>query len=229
MYIRQNGEKMTTRKIYDQELTQLKDTLEDMGNMAEASLNNLFFAIENKNDDLARQIIRDDRKINNLERNIESQCLSLITRQQPIAGDLRMISSILKVVTDVERIGDHASDIAEVMLRLNHRQLETYSQHLRPMIQAAKEMVHEAVSAFLQRSKEQSAAVISSDDVVDSLFNKVKDDIANKLKTEAADADEAIDVLMIAKYLERIGDHAVNICEWEIFGETGSIQDMQIF
>lgn len=220
---------MTTRKIYDQELTQLKDTLEDMGNMAEASLNNLFFAIENKNDDLARQIIRDDRKINNLERNIESQCLSLITRQQPIAGDLRMISSILKVVTDVERIGDHASDIAEVMLRLNHRQLETYSQHLRPMIQAAKEMVHEAVSAFLQRSKEQSAAVISSDDVVDSLFNKVKDDIANKLKTEAADADEAIDVLMIAKYLERIGDHAVNICEWEIFGETGSIQDMQIF
>lgn len=220
---------MTTRKIYDQELTQLKDTLEDMGNMAEASLNNLFFAIENKNDDLARQIIRDDRKINNLERNIESQCLSLITRQQPIAGDLRMISSILKVVTDVERIGDHASDIAEVMLRLNHRQLETYSQHLRPMIQAAKEMVHEAVSAFLQRSKEQSAAVISSDDVVDSLFNKVKDDIANKLKTEAADADEAIDVLMIAKYLERIGDHAVNICEWEIFGETGSIQDTLIF
>lgn len=220
---------MTTRKIYDQELTQLKDTLEDMGNMAEASLNNLFFAIENKNDDLARQIIRDDRKINNLERNIESQCLSLITRQQPIASDLRMISSILKVVTDVERIGDHASDIAEVMLRLNHRQLETYSQHLRPMIQASKEMVHEAVSAFLQRSKEQSAAVISSDDVVDSLFNKVKDDIANKLKTEAADADEAIDVLMIAKYLERIGDHAVNICEWEIFGETGSIQDMQIF
>lgn len=220
---------MTARKIYDQELTRLQNTLEDMSNMVEASLNNLFFAIEHKNDSLTRQIIQDDRKINSLERSIESQCLALITRQQPIAGDLRMISSILKVVTDVERIGDHASDIAEVVLRLNHRQLEIYSGHLRPMIQAAKEMVHNAVSAFLQHNKEQAALIIASDDVVDELFNKVKNDIAHKLKTDTADADEAIDVLMIAKYLERIGDHAVNICEWEIFGETGSIQDARIF
>lgn len=220
---------MTTRKVYAQEMTQLKDSLEEMSNMAEASLNNLSFAIDNKNDDLAQQIIKDDRNINHMERSIESQCLSIITRQQPIASDLRMISSILKVVTDVERIGDHASDIAELILRLNHKQLETYSAHLQPMITAAREMVHEAVDAFLRRDKDKSAAVIASDDVVDSLFNKVKTDLTDRLKQGSTNADECIDVLMIAKYLERIGDHAVNICEWEIFKETGSIQDTRIF
>lgn len=220
---------MSTRKIYEQELTHLKDTLEEMSTLVEASLNHLFFAIDHENEDLSRQIIRDDRKINSLERSIESQCLFLITTQQPIADDLRTISSILKVVTDVERIGDHASDIAEVLLRLNHRPPENYSVHLRPMIQAAGEMVHNAVSAFLERNREQSDIVIASDDVVDSLFNKVKDDIADKLRSGAAAADESIDVLMIAKYLERIGDHAVNICEWEIFGETGAIEDTLIF
>lgn len=220
---------MTPRKIYTQEMNRLSESLEDMSNMAEAALNNLFFAMENKDDDLARQIIRDDRSINHMERTIEAQCLSIITKQQPIAGDLRMISSVLKAVTDVERIGDHVSDIAELILRLNHKQLETYSAHLQPMIRATQEMVHESVGAFLNRSKEKSAVVIESDDVVDAFFNKVKMDITNRLKAETAGVDECIDVLMIAKYLERIGDHAVNICEWEIFRETGAIQNTQIF
>ncbi|MBQ7840528.1 MAG: phosphate signaling complex protein PhoU [Lachnospiraceae bacterium] len=220
---------MTPRKIYDQELALLRDSLEDMANMVEASLNNLFFAIENKDNELAKQIIKDDHNINNMERSIESQCLSLITKQQPIAGDLRIVSSILKVVTDVERIGDHASDIAELILRLNNAQLETYSAHLQPMITATKEMVHDAVSAFINRDRDHSAEVIESDDVVDELFNKVKTDIANRLRTENGDVDECIDVLMIAKYLERIGDHAVNICEWEIFKETGSIENTLVY
>lgn len=220
---------MTARKVYAQEMTQLRSSLEDMSNLAEASLNNLSFAIDSKNDGLARQIIKDDQNINHMERSIEAQCLSIITRQQPIASDLRMISSILKVVTDIERIGDHASDIAELILRLSHRQLEAYSSHLQPMIAAAREMVHEAVSAFLSRDKDKSAVVIASDDVVDSLFNKVKNDLTDRLREGRTNADECIDVLMIAKYLERIGDHAVNICEWEIFRETGSIQDTPIF
>ena len=219
---------MTTRKLFTQELETLCDSLEEMGNMVEASLNNLFFAIENKDQSLAQQIIRDDRNVNNMERSIESQCLALITRQQPIASDLRMVSSILKVVTDIERIGDHASDIAELVLRLSHTQLETYSGHIQPMITASREMVHSAVSAFIARDREKSALVIQSDDVVDELFNKVKHDIVQRLKASGEEADEYVDVLMIAKYLERIGDHAVNICEWEIFKETGSIQDTRI-
>ena len=219
---------MTTRKLFTQELETLCDSLEEMGNMVEASLNNLFFAIENKDQSLAQQIIRDDRNVNNMERSIESQCLALITRQQPIASDLRMVSSILKVVTDIERIGDHASDIAELVLRLSHTQLEIYSGHIQPMITASREMVHSAVSAFIARDGEKSAMVIQSDDVVDELFNKVKHDIVQRLKASGEEADEYVDVLMIAKYLERIGDHAVDICEWEIFKETGAIQDTRI-
>lgn len=219
---------MTIRKIYAHELELLAENVEEMGNMVEASLDNLFFAIENKDEDLARRIIKDDRSINDQERTIEAECLTLITKQQPIASDLRMVSSVLKVVTDIERIGDHASDIAELVLRMNSTQLETYSAHIQPMITAVKEMVHEAVSAFIRRDREKSAQVIQSDDVADELFNKVKTDITRLLKTDKADVDECIDVLMIAKYLERIGDHATNICEWEIFKETGAIEDTVI-
>lgn len=138
---------MTTRKLYSEELVQLSESLEEMGNLVEASLKNLFFSIENKDMQLAERIVADDRNVNNLERSIEAQCLMLITTQQPIAQDLRTVSSILKVVTDIERIGDHASDIAELIQQMDHKQLERYSGHLQPMIAASREMVHEAVSA----------------------------------------------------------------------------------
>lgn len=220
---------MTIRKVYAQEMILLSESLTEMSNLVEASLNNLFFAIENKDDELAKRIIAGDHDVNRLERSIESQCLSLITRQQPIASDLRKVSSVLKVVTDVERIGDHACDIAELVLRLNRKQPEIYSAHLQPMITSAREMVHNAISAFLDKDKQRSADVIQADDIVDNLFNQVKNDIANRLKQDSADVDDCIDVLLIAKYLERIGDHATNICEWEIFQETGSIQNIPIF
>ena len=142
---------MTTRKLYSEELVQLSESLEEMGNLVEASLKNLFFSIENKDMQLAGRIVADDRNVNNLERSIEAQCLMLITTQQPIAQDLRTVSSILKVVTDIERIGDHASDIAELIQQMDHKQLERYSGHLQPMIAASREMVHEAVSAFVAR------------------------------------------------------------------------------
>lgn len=153
---------------------------------------------------------------------LEAQCLMLITTQQPIAQDLRTVSSILKVVTDIERIGDHASDIAELIQQMDHKQLERYSGHLQPMIAASREMVHEAVSAFVARDQKKANDVIASDDIIDKLFDKVKDDIVIHIKEDRSDAIESLDALMLAKYLERIGDHAVNICEWEIFRETGT-------
>ena len=165
----------------------------------------------------------DDRNVNNLERSIEAQCLMLITTQQPIAQDLRTVSSILKVVTDIERIGDHASDIAELIQQMDHKQLERYSGHLQPMIAASREMVHEAVSAFVARDQKKA------DDIIDKLFDKVKNDIVIHIKEDRSDAIESLDALMLAKYLERIGDHAVNICEWEIFRETGTIQNTKVF
>ena len=213
---------MTTRKLYSEELVQLSESLEEMGNLVEASLKNLFFSIENKDMQLAERIVADDRNVNNLERSIEAQCLMLITTQQPIAQDLRTVSSILKVVTDIERIGDHASDIAELIQQMDHKQLERYSGHLQPMIAASREMVHEAVSAFVARDQKKANDVIASDD-------KVKNDIVIHIKEDRSDAIESLDALMLAKYLERIGDHAVNICEWEIFRETGTIQNTKVF
>ena len=220
---------MTTRKLYSEELVQLSESLEEMGNLVEASLKNLFFSIENKDMQLAERIVADDRNVNNLERSIEAQCLMLITTQQPIAQDLRTVSSILKVVTDIERIGDHASDIAELIQQMDHKQLERYSGHLQPMIAASREMVHEAVSAFVARDQKKANDVIASDDIIDKLFDKVKNDIVIHIKEDRSDAIESLDALMLAKYLERIGDHAVNICEWEIFRETGTIQNTKVF
>ena len=214
---------MTTRKLYSEELVQLSESLEEMGNLVEASLKNLFFSIENKDMQLAERIVADDRNVNNLERSIEAQCLMLITTQQPIAQDLRTVSSILKVVTDIERIGDHASDIAELIQQMDHKQLERYSGHLQPMIAASREMVHEAVSAFVARDQKKA------NDVIAKLFDKVKNDIVIHIKEDRSDAIESLDALMLAKYLERIGDHAVNICEWEIFRETGTIQNTKVF
>ena len=216
------------RKYFDQKLDALNHDMTELGAEVDAVIGRTLEALRTLDRDLAQQVVEGDSRIDQAEHRIEQVCMNLLALQQPIASDLRMVSSILKVVTDIERIGDHASDIAELVLRLSHTQLETYSGHIQPMITASREMVHSAVSAFIARDREKSALVIQSDDVVDELFNKVKHDIVQRLKASGEEADEYVDVLMIAKYLERIGDHAVNICEWEIFKETGSIQDTRI-
>ena len=219
---------MTMRTIYLEELNGLRKSLAEMGEAVEASFDMLLTAVDSKDEELKMQIIRGDRMINDMERSIESKCLSLITRQQPIAGDLRMISAALKVVTDIERIGDQTADIAELLLRLKGCDLDTYSRHITGMLQVAKEIVHDAVDAFVSRDRKAADEVIRHDDVVDSLFAKVKDDLVFMLQEGVDNIDACVDVLMIAKYLERIGDHAVNIAEWEIFQESGSIKDIRL-
>lgn len=219
---------MTMRTIYLEELNGLRKSLAEMGEAVEASFDMLLTAVDSKDEELKMQIIRGDRMINDMERSIESKCLSLITRQQPIAGDLRMISAALKVVTDIERIGDQTADIAELLLRLKGCDLDTYSRHITGMLQVAKEIVHDAVDAFVSRDRKAADEVIRHDDVVDSLFAKVKDDLVFMLQEGVDNINACVDVLMIAKYLERIGDHAVNIAEWEIFQESGAIQDIRL-
>lgn len=219
---------MTMRPIYMEELKSLCRSVEEMGGAVENSFDRLLTAVEKKDLNVDEEIIRGDRIINDMERNIESRCLSLITRQQPIAGDLRMISAALKVVTDIERIGDQTADIAELMIRLKDSDLEQFSRHVSGMLQVAKEIVHDAVDAFVRRDRSAAEEVIRHDDVVDELFAKVRDDLVRMMKEEQKDVDACVDVLMIAKYLERIGDHAVNIAEWEIFQESGAIQDIRL-
>lgn len=219
---------MTTRKTFEQELVELNRNLEEMGRYVETSIDKLAEGMESSDGNYALSIIKSDRDVNDMERSIEAKCLSLITRQQPIARDLRVVSAALKVVTDIERIGNHAVDIAELLLRCEDVKLTDISQHLPAMITASRDMVHNAIEAFVGKSIKNAEDVILSDDIVDELFNKVKYDIVNNLKRENDNVDFCIDLMMIAKYLEKIGDHAVNIAEWEIFKETGSIDKVRL-
>lgn len=219
---------MSPRITFEKELSLLTEHVTDMAKKVEENYEDLFLSYENKSEDNLIRIKGIDKEISKRQREIESECLFLITKQQPIAGDLRVITASLKVVTDIERVGDHVSDMAELLLRMGMKDLDLYSVHLYPMIRAAKEMVHMAVKAFVERDRKTAEEVMKSDDVVDELFNKVKEDLIDSLKKENKDADECTDALMLAKYLEKIGDHAFNIGEWEIFKETGNISDMRL-
>lgn len=219
---------MTSRITFEHALEELKAALEEMGGQVESTYDRLFLAIGAGDKNTVRNILREDRTINDMEKSIESRCLSLITRQQPIARDLRVISATLKIVTDLERAGDHVADIAELALRFENTDIFKYSTHLAAMADAAKEQIHAAVTCFLERDMEAAAEVIKGDDIIDDLFNKVKMDIIRYLREGQFPADECIDIMMIAKYLEKIGDHANNIAEWERFQETGNMQDTRL-
>lgn len=226
---------MPTRINFEMELSNLKNNLEEMGKSVETSMDRLVESMTSDNEEIAELLVREERIVNDMERAIEAQCLSLITRQQPIVGDLRLISAALKVVTDIERVGDHVVDIAELILRWKHVNIMECSTHIKAMLDGCKEMVHDSVEAFINQDSLHAREVIESDDVIDELFNKVKNDVIASLKEQEGlvppmnmSADLSIDLMMIAKYLEKIGDHAVNIAEWEIFRETGSIQNVRL-
>lgn len=219
---------MSPRTLFDFELKILKDSVCMMGLHVEKTYDELFRAIEEKDEEVVRRIKKSDREITDMERSIETKCLSLLTKQQPVARDLRIVTASLKVVTDIQRVGDHVVDIAELVLRMGFIALEQYSEHLEIMAKAAKEMFHDAVTAYTERNEEDAKTVIGADDVVDELFNKVKTDLIRSLKSENQNADHCIDILMIAKYLEKIGDHAVNIGQWELFQETGVMDEVRL-
>ncbi len=219
---------MTARISFEYELQQLKDNLTEMGQLIETAIEKTLEAFETQNEELAREIIQGERNINDIEKAIESRCLSLILKQQPVARDLRIVTTALKVVTDMERIGDHAADIAELILREKRQHVYNLVKHIPEMGTVAKNMVHDAVNAFINIDIEEAREIIKRDDKVDELFDKVKEEVANLLRTSNEHVDQCVDILMIAKYFERIGDHAVNICEWTEFHETGSVNNIRI-
>lgn len=219
---------MSARITYDHELEVLKQDLKEMTRMVERAIEQTFAAFEDQNYEMLEDVIKGDRTVNDMERAIESRCLSLILRQQPVASDLRQVSTALKVVTDLERIGDHASDIAELILRIKSDHAYHIVKHLPVMAMAAQKMVHDAIEAFTSQDLEEALAIIDRDDEVDMLFNQVKTDVIHLLKSSPDQADQGIDLLMIAKYLERIGDHAVNVCEWTQFSKTGTLKNVRI-
>lgn len=165
-----------------------------------------------------------------MQRSIEAMCLSLLTRQQPVARDMRLVSAALKVVPDIERIGDHVADIVELYLRMGNMNPEGKQEHLLlEMMEEAKEMTHNSVEAFVEGDEANARKVVEHDDVVDDLFNEVKTGMMQAIREQSLDADRVVDYLMMAKYLEKVGDHAVNIAEWAIFRMTGDMEGARLY
>lgn len=213
------------RVQFNAQMETLNNELIKMGELIEKAIEMAVTALVKQDTDLAQQAIDFDEVIDNQEREIESLCMKLLLRQQPVAKDLRLISSALKMITDMERIGDHASDISEITLLLSK---ESYIKNLEHIQQMAKEttvMVVKSIDAFVGKNMEKAKEVIASDDVVDDLFNTIKKDLIDLIADNPQNGEQAADLLMIAKYFERIGDHATNIAEWVIFSITGYHED----
>ena len=208
------------RSRFDEQLAILNRELIEMGALCEEAIALAAKALTDKDKTMAAKVAAMDAEIDQKERNIESMCLKLLLQQQPVARDLRQISAALKMITDMERIGDQAEDISEIVITLDGRYAEN-SALLKGMAESTIQMVTESVDAYLKRDTALAHKVIEMDDIVDDYFDQVKAELISKIAGEPADGEYALDLLMIAKYLERIGDHAVNIAEWVIFSVTG--------
>ncbi len=214
------------RNRFDRQLRTLNDELIEMGSMIEKSIETAIKALVNQDVDLARHAIEADEEIDRQERIIEDLCLKLLLQQQPVAKDLRLISSALKMITDMERIGDHASDISEITIALADQPYIKKLEHIQQMAKETMIMLVGSIEAFVDKDLEKANEVIKRDDVVDDLFNKVKKELIQMIHENADKGEQAADLLMVAKYMERIGDHATNISEWVIFSITGEHKSM---
>ena len=162
-----------------------------------------------------------EKEIDSKERDIEDLCMKLILRQQPVAGDLRLISSAIKMISDMERIGDQAQDIADIAININSEEINDHV-HIRNMSETALSMVSKSIDAFVKKDVSTAEEVIKMDDIVDEGFDKIKEELIQAVREDSKKSEEYIDILMIAKYIERIGDHAVNIAEWVEYSVTGT-------
>ncbi len=210
------------REYFDIELANLNNQLIGMGTLVESAIRNAVEIIANNSSELLEKAREQEELINTSERKIQNHCIRLLLHQAPVAHDLREVSSALKMITDLERIGDQAIDIAEVSQYIKSRNNVINVTHIDEMAAQASKMVTLAIDAFVKKDVELAKKVSKNDDVIDELFDKVKKETVEIIQRDKALGEEAIDLMMIAKYLERIGDHAVNIAEWVAFSITGS-------
>lgn len=209
------------RSRLDAQLEQLHTALIEMGALIEYAISSAADALFGQDVAQAARSIAFDREVDQKEKDIESLCLRLLLQQQPVARDLRLISAALKMITDMERIGDQSADIAEIVSHLAGAPYITDLSALRRMAGAACGMVKRSVDAFVQRDLALAQAVVADDDIVDAQFCAVRRTLVELIRRDASCGEQALDLLMVAKYLERIGDHAVNIAEWVICSITG--------
>lgn len=209
------------RSKFDEQLELLNKKLITMGALCEKAIAMSAQALTKGEPALAGEVPELSAQIDHKEREIEALCMKLLLQQQPVAKDLRVISSALKMVTDMARIGDQSADIAEIITLANIRSTDD-TQVIHDMSVAVIKMVTDSIDAFVKKDMQTARAVIDYDDVVDSFFDQVKRMLIELFSKPETDGEYAIDILMIAKYFERIGDHAVNIAEWVLFSITGN-------
>ena len=208
------------RSRFDEQLSELNRELIEMGTMCEEAIASAAKAMSDGDMELAAKVRTNGSAIDQMERDIESRCIKLLLHQQPVARDLRQISAALKMITDMERIGDQAEDIAEIVTFLAGRTMKCMEK-IENMARETIKMVIDSVDAFVKKDLALAENVLEHDDVVDNYFVQIKNDIIRMIASDSVDGELALDFLMIAKYFERIGDHATNIAEWVIYSVTG--------
>lgn len=209
------------RHSFEAQLEQLNNELIVMGSLIESAIASASKALIDQDGEQARKAKSFDAEVDQKERDIEALCLKLLLQQQPVAKDLRQISAALKMITDMERIGDQATDIAEIAIYLADSPYIKKLEHISAMAKETGKMVRMAIDAYVKRDLAKARAVIEADDIVDELFDAVKDDLIQLISENVENGGQALDLLMVAKYFERIGDHATNIGEWVEFSITG--------
>ena len=215
------------RKTFEEELTDLHDTLTKMCSLVEGMIGNAVTALKTLDRKLGAAVSEADREVDDLEIAIEKKCRRILLKQQPVAKDLMMVTTALKVITDVERIGDQAADIGEIVRSYPDLKLFKEPEYIARMGDLAVAMIHQSVEAFLNESVGGADMVIHADDEMDSLFNQTKQDLIDSMVKDSTLADQAIELLMVAKYLEKIGDYAVNVSEWAKYLVTGVHKEYQ--
>lgn len=208
------------RNRFDEQLNALNNELITMGALCEEAIASAVKLLIDNDVKMKESVLETDKQIDRIERDIETLCMRLLMQQQPVASDLRTISSALKMISDMERIGDQASDIAEIAEYAYGSGMESQT-HIADMARATIQMVTDSVDSFVKKDVDLAHAVIQHDNIVDDLFDKVKGELISAVQQGAVNAEALIDLLMIAKYFERIGDHAENIAEWVIYSITG--------
>jgi len=212
---------MTYRNQFDSELDNLKLNLIKMSDLVIKNIHEALHSFLEMNTELAEQIIKDDKDVNNFEYAIEKECMRIILREQPVAKDLRLITAVLKMITDLERIGDHAADISKLSVFMEKTSKPFKLKQTKMMVDVCEDMIRLALDSFVNKDMQMAQEVIDKDDIVDNYFEEIKNMVAEAIRERNIEADYAIYLMMVAKYIERIGDHAVNLAEWVIFSITG--------
>lgn len=212
---------MSIRKIFEEELTELKNELVEMCRLTEQMIDNAIVALVNRDRELGKSIGIADKRVDEYEMAIEKKCMRILLKQQPVAKDFREVSTALKMITDIERFGDQASDIGDLVYTMPGEKYVKKLNRIKNMGNLAVKMVRESVNSFINNDERLADEVIKLDDKMDEEFLAVKEELIELIKKDGKNGDQAIELMMVAKYLERIGDHAVNVAEWTKYNETG--------